>query len=73
MNQSAAAHGGGSLTAVQLQQLNERFRCKDDLYEYLEKVLHIYLPKKKNCPILVSTLVDCPGIGCTSSMSPCQG
>ena len=56
MNQSAAAHMGGSLTAVQLQQLNERFRCKDDLYEYLEKVMHIYLPKKKNCPILVSTI-----------------
>ena len=48
----------GGLTSDQLQRLNERFRCKDDFYEYLEKVLNIYLPKKKNCSIQVSTF-DC--------------
>ena len=48
----------GGMTPDQLQRLNERFRCKDDFYEYLEKVLHIYLPKKKNCSIQVSAF-DC--------------
>ena len=58
MNQAPAAMMGG-LTSDQLQRLNERFRCKDDFYEYLEKVLNVFLPKKKNCSIQVSTF-DCP-------------
>ena len=43
MNQAPAANGG--LTNDQLQQLNQRFRCKNDLYTYLDKVINIYLPK----------------------------
>ena len=58
MNQAPAAMMNGGLTSDQLQRLNERFRCKDDFYEYLEKVLNIYLPKKKNCSIQVSTFVS---------------
>ena len=37
MNQAAAANLG--LTNDQLQQLNQRFRCKRDLYTYLDKVM----------------------------------
>ena len=53
MNQAPAANGG--LTHDQLQQLNQRFRCKKDLYTYLDKVMQIYLPKEKNCSVQVSS------------------
>ena len=53
--QGNPAHG---LTADQLQQLNQRFRCKADLYQYMDKVLQYYLPKEKNCPLQVSTEAD---------------
>ena len=53
MNQAPAANGG--LTHDQLQQLNQRFRCKKDLYVYLDKVMQIYLPKEKNCSVQVSS------------------
>ena len=52
-NQAPAANGG--LTNDQLQQLNQRFRCKKDLYVYLDKVMQIYLPKEKNCSVQVSS------------------
>ena len=52
MNQAPAANGG--LTHDQLQQLNQRFRCKKDLYTYLDKVMQIYLPSMKNCSVQVS-------------------
>ena len=55
MNQAPAANGG--LTHDQLQQLNQRFRCKKDLYVYLDKVMQIYLPKEKNCSVQVSSLL----------------
>ena len=49
-----AINGGGGLSNDQLQQLNQRFRCKEDLYTYLDRVLQVYLPKQKNCSVLVS-------------------
>ena len=49
MNQAPAANGG--LTSDQLQQLNQRFRCKKDLYTYLDKVVGVYLPKEKSCSL----------------------
>ena len=54
MNQAPAAQGG--LTAEQVRQLNTRFRNKHDLYEYLTKVMQLYLPKEKNCSMQVSNL-----------------
>ena len=40
-----------SLTHDQLQQLNQRFKNKDDIYDYLETVIQLLLPKKKNCSL----------------------
>lgn len=42
------------LTANQIQQLNQRFRCKADLYKYMSNVLQVYMPKEKNCSLQVS-------------------
>ena len=56
MNQANAGNVRAGLTNDQLQQLNQRFRCKADLYTYLDKYLQIYLPKEKNCSVQVSPL-----------------
>ena len=47
-------HNAAGLTANQIQQLNQRFKCKADLYKYMDKVLQVYLPKEKNCSLQVS-------------------
>ena len=54
MNNNPGANNGGGLTSDQLEQLNQRFRCKDDLYTYMDRVMQVFLPKKKNCPVQVS-------------------
>ena len=50
MNNNQGGNIGG-LSHDQLQQLNQRFKNKDDIYDYLETVLQLLLPKKKNCPL----------------------
>ena len=52
MNQ-APLPGAIAITNDQLQQLNQRFRCKPDIYTYLDKVMNVLLPKLKNCTLQV--------------------
>jgi len=54
MNQAQGANNAG-LTHAQIQQLNNRFRGKKDLYEYFDRVLQVFLPREKSCSIAVST------------------
>jgi len=54
---AAQGNNGAGISNDQLQQLNQRFRCKADLYAYLDKVMQIYMPKEKNCSVQVSTFV----------------
>ena len=56
MNNQAQGNNAAGLSNDQLQQLNQRFRCKADLYKYMDRVIQIYLPKQKNCSIQVGTL-----------------
>jgi len=53
MNQAQGANNAG-LTHAQIQQLNDRFRGKKDLYEYFDRVLQVFLPREKSCSIAVS-------------------
>ena len=55
MNNNQANNVG--LTHDQIQRLNQRFRGKKDLYEYLDKVMQVFLPKEKSCSIQVSEIL----------------
>ena len=54
MNQAPNGNNAASLSVDQLQQLNQWFRSKKDLYKYLDQVVQIYLPREKSCTIQVS-------------------
>lgn len=54
MNAGNQGNAGVGLTSEQLAQLNSRFKCKTDLYRYMDRVLQILLPKEKNCSVQVS-------------------
>jgi hypothetical protein len=49
----AQGNNPAALSNDQLQQLNQRFRCKADLFKYMDRVMQVYLPAEKNCSIQV--------------------